>query len=52
MADSVVPNEINKYKYVQKYRVVNLSGFLGVYNLCFLAKLKSRMTLNREGSKG
>ena len=25
--------------------VANLSGFLGVYNLCYLAKLKSRVTL-------
>ena len=47
MADSVVPN-IKPHKYVQRYRVVNLSGFLGVYNLYLLAKLESRMTLYRN----
>ena len=51
MADSVVPNEMKKKKprkYVQRYCVANLSGFLGVYNLCYLAKIKSRVTLYRN----
>ena len=35
------------------YCVTNLSGILGVYNLCYLAKLKSRDTLygNARGLK-
>ena len=33
---------------MQTYCVTNLYGFLGVYNLCYLAKLKSRVTLYRN----
>ena len=33
---------------MQMYCVTNLYGFLGVYNLCYLAKLKSRVTLYRN----